>query len=85
MNARASFLRAFRDGLFLQLGFYIGAVAIMVLGLRKLPEIATSERDVFFGVLQVMTLGLLMVLLGMVLQVYLWHQKHQSEGPDDAA
>lgn len=85
MNARASFLRALHDGLFVQLGCYFAGIAIMVMGLRRLPEIATSERDIFFGVLLVMTLGLLMVLFGLVLQVYFWHEKGRNARPDDKA
>ncbi len=60
-------------------------MAVMVLGIRKLPEIATSERDIFFGVLLVMTLGLLMVLLGMLTPVLIWHQKARNGVQDRSA
>jgi hypothetical protein len=85
MYARESMVRAFRDGLFLQLGMYATAVVVMILGLKKLPEIAASERDMFFGILLVMTLSTLMVLMGMINQLLHRQEKAERAGSDKAA
>lgn len=68
-------VRAVREGVLLQIACHAAGVAVMVLGLRKLPEVATSERDIFFGVVMVMTLGLLMIVVGMLVEVLFWQKK----------
>ena len=50
-----------------QIGTWLAAILVLVAGMLKLSRMGLSEREVFFGVLLVLTVSLLMVLIGLVL------------------
>lgn len=50
-----------------QAAMFVGGVAIMMLGIRKLARLELTETELFFGVLLVMVLALQLILAGMLL------------------
>lgn len=50
-----------------QIAAWGAAIAVLVLGFQKLCRLPLTETELFFGVVLVMTLGLMMTLIGLVL------------------
>ena len=48
---------------------YIAAMFVMVIAFRRVAAVATTEKDVLFGMLLGSILGLLLVIMGLLVQI----------------
>jgi ABC-type nitrate/sulfonate/bicarbonate transport system permease component len=49
---------------------YAGAMVVMIVAIRRVGQVATTETDVLLGVMLGACLGLLLTILGMVSRIY---------------
>ena len=52
-----------------QLASWVGAILVLSLGFLKLGSLSLTETELFFGLLLVLTVGLLCVCLGFLLRI----------------
>lgn len=57
------------DYLFAQILIYVGALAFLIVAMRKLATVSLSEGEYFLGILLVLGATLLMIALGLIISV----------------